>query len=279
MRKFSLVLAAVLLAASAASADTTVRLGVVGSLYDDLWAPAKASLKADGIDLEIVQFSDYVTPNSALNNGDIDLNAFQHMIYLNNEIQQHGYKLTDIGSTFIIPLNLYSSKVKSVAEIKDGDIIAIPNDLTNGGRALKVLSDAGLIKLKEGAAFSPTLDDIEEYKVKITISELAANTIPSVLPDVTAAIINGGYALDFNLKPEDAVFKDTSVNEREYWNLVAARTDDLADPAKVELYSKIIRTYQSDATKAIYDGQFGGYFIAVGWDEDLLEPFKKQQDR
>lgn len=99
----------------------------------------RPALADEGIDLEIVQFSDYVTPNNALANGDIDLNAFQHRIYLQNEIDNYGYAIQNIGNTFIIPLNLYSQKVSSVDELKDGDVVAIPDDLTNGGRALKVL--------------------------------------------------------------------------------------------------------------------------------------------
>ena len=135
------------------SADTTtVKLGVVGSIYEDLWQPAKDSLKEEGIDLEIVQFSDYVTPNNALNGGDIDLNAFQHHIYLDNELQQYGYDIELIGYTFIIPLNLYSNKVSSVDEIKDGDVAAFQSDATEkvfnetfGGYFIKVGWDQDLL--------------------------------------------------------------------------------------------------------------------------------------
>lgn len=263
------------LAASAALGADTIRLGVVGSVYEELWAPAKAALAKEGINLEIVQFSDYVTPNNALNGGDIDLNAFQHRIYFESEVTGYGYKLSIIGNTFIIPLNLYSSKIKTVSEIKDGDIIAIPNDLTNGGRAIKVLAAAGLIKLKDNANFSPSKDDIEKYNVNIKIEELAANAIPSSLADVTAAIVNGNYALDFGLKTEEAVFKDTSVSEKEYWNLIAARTVDLADPAKVALYEKVVKAFQRPETETVFNGQYGGYFIAKGWDEDLLAPYRE----
>ncbi len=213
----------------------TVKLGVVGSIYEELWAPAKAALAEEGIDLEIVQFSDYVTPNNALANGEIDLNAFQHRIYLNTEIENYGYDIEVIGNTFIIPLNLYSSKVSSVDELKDGDTVAIPNDLTNGGRAIKVLAAAGLITLKDDADFSPTVDDIEAYNVDITITELAANTIASALADVTAAVVNGNYALDFGLKPEEAIFADSSLGEENYWNLIAARSADLEDADTVAI--------------------------------------------
>lgn len=247
--------------------NTVVRLGVVGSIYEDLWAPAQKALKKQGIDLKFVQFSDYVTPNNALSNGEIDLNAFQHRIFLENEIATHKYDVKLIGNTFIIPLNLYSVKVKSVSELKEGAVIAIPNDVTNGGRAIKVLASAGLITLKSGAGFNPTLDDIADNK-GIVIRELSANTIPSALADVDAAIVNGNYALDFGIKPENAIFKDTSVDEKEYWNLVAARGKDLNDPAKLEVFKKVVKAFQTKETEDIFNKKFGGYFIKEGWDID-----------
>ena len=254
-----------------AADPVTVKLGVVGSIYEELWAPAKEALEKEGVNLEIVQFSDYVTPNNALANGEIDLNAFQHRIYLESEIENYDYPIEAIGNTFIIPLNLYSSKVTSIEEIKDGDTIAIPNDVTNGGRALKVLEAAGLIKLKAEAGFNPTIDDIEPYLVEIKIQELAANTIPSALADVTAGIINGNYALDFGLKTEEALFKDSSLTEEKYWNLIAARSEDLSDPEKKAVYQKVVKAFQSPETENIFNDTYGGYFIKVGWDQDLLE--------
>ena len=248
----------------------TVKLGVVGSIYEDLWTPAKEKLADEGIDLEFVQFSDYVTPNNALANGEIDLNAFQHRIYLQSEIDNYGYEIENIGNTFIIPLNLYSDKVKSVDELKDGDTVAIPDDVTNGGRALKVLEAAGLIKLKDSAEFNPTIDDIETYNTKITIEELKANVIPSTLADVTAAVVNGNYALDFGLKTEDAIYKDDQLDIEEYWNLIAARSADLEDADKLETYKKVVAAFQSDETEKVFNDQFGGYFIKAGWDQDLL---------
>ena len=248
----------------------TIKLGVVGSIYEDLWAPAQEALKDEGVDLEIVQFSDYVTPNNALANGEIDLNAFQHRIYLQSEIDNYGYAIQNIGNTFIIPLNLYSQKVSSVEELKDGDTVAIPDDLTNGGRALKVLEAAGLITLKESAGFNPTVDDIETYNVGIQIKELKANVIPSTLADVTAAVVNGNYALDFGLKTDEAIYKDTVLDVEEYWNLIAARTADLDDPDKVAAFEKVVKAFQSSETEKVFNETYGGYFIKVGWDQDLL---------
>ena len=239
---------------------TEVKLGVVGSIYEDLWAPAQKALKAQGINLKIVQFSDYVTPNNALSNGEIDLNAFQHRIFLENDAESHNYDVKLIGNTFIIPLNLYSTKVKSVSELKNGSVVAIPNDVTNGGRAYKVLAAAGLITLKASAGFNPTYDDIETNPSGIIIKELAANTIPSALADVDA--------LDFGIKTESAIFKDTSVDEKAYWNLIAARGKDLQDSAKVEIFRKVVEAFQSPETEKVFNETFGGYFIKEGWDID-----------
>ena len=255
---------------NAPAEPVTVTLGVVGAIYEDLWKSAQEALKAENINLEFVQFSDYVTPNNALANGDIDLNAFQHRIYLQSEIESYGYEIQTIGNTFIIPLNLYSQKVSSVEELKDGDVVAIPDDLTNGGRALKVLEAAGLIKISDAAGFNPTLEDIETYNVGITIEELKANVIPSALPDVAAAVVNGNYALDFGLKTDEAIYKDSVLDVEEYWNLIAARTADLGDSAKVETYQKVVKAFQSEATEKVFNEDYGGDFIKVGWDQDLL---------
>lgn len=255
---------------SGGSEPVTIKLGVVGSIYEDLWTPAQESLKAENINLEFVQFSDYVTPNNALANNEIDPNAFQHRIYLQSELDSYDYEIEAIGNTFIIPLNIYSDKVSSVEELKDGDVVAIPDDLTNGGRALKVLEAAGLITLDAGAGFSPTVDDITAYSTAIEIEELKANVIPSVLPDVAAAVVNGNYALDFGLKTEEAIYKDSVLDVEEYWCLVAARSADLEDPEKREIYHKVVKAFQSEATEKVFNEDYGGYFIAVGWDQDLL---------
>lgn len=273
-RKFLLSFVLVLALSVSAFADVTVRLGVTGSVYDEMWQPVKEMLAKEGINLEVIQFTDYVTPNRALADGDIDLNGFQHRIYFADELESRGYKLTNIANTFVVPLNLYSIKIKTLDELKDGDVIAIPNDPTNGGRAIKVLATSGLITLKDGAGFNPTKEDIASYSKKITLQELAANTIPSALPDIAAGVINDTYALDYGLKASDAVFADQA-REKEYWNLIAARTSDLSDPAKLEVYTKIVKAYQSEAMRNHLAELYGGFFRPVGWDEDLLAPFKK----
>jgi D-methionine transport system substrate-binding protein len=256
-----------------AAQEVTVKIGVTGAVYEELWAPAKEALKAEGINLVTVQFSDYVTPNNALANGEIDLNGFQHQAFLKGELASHKYPIQNIGNTFLTPQSLYSKKVASVSDLKAGSVVAIPNDPSNGGRAIKVLQAAGLITLKEGASFSPGISDIASIPSGIVIQEFAANTIPYRLQYVSAASINANYALDFGLKASDAIFADPLM-DKEYWNLIAARTADLADPAKVEIYRKIVKAYQSPATEAIYNGTFSGFYIPVGWDEGLLASAK-----
>ena len=194
-------------------------------------------------------------------------------MYLNAEIESYGYEITKIANEYSTNLNLFSEKIDSLDQLEAGGVIAIPNDPTNGGAALKVLQKAGILTLKADAAFSPTVDDIESYNYPVEIKELAANTIPSALPDVTAAIVNVNYAIDYGFKMEDALFVG-SLDEEPYWSLVAARTADLSDPDKVALYDKVVKALQSDGTKEVFADTFGGYYQAAGWDEDLLAPYK-----
>lgn len=234
-----------------------VKLGLTGVIYEDIWNPIKEELAKEGIDLEYVQFSDYSLPNEALNADEIDINAFQHHAYFNNDVEKNGYDITPIADTFIIAMNLYSDKVKSVDEIKDGDVIAIPDDASNGGRALKVLASAGLITLKAEAGANPTVADIDTYNVKIEIKEMGAADIPSVLPDVTAAVVNGNYALDYGIDPSTAIFEEKDYDDDSYFCLMAVRSSD-ADDA---VYKRIVELFQSETTKQIFQDEFNGYFV------------------
>ena len=243
---------------TAVSGETrVVKLGLTGVIYEDIWNPIKEELAKEGIDLEYVQFSDYSLPNEALNAGEIDINAFQHHAYFNNDVEKNGYDITPIADTFIIAMNLYSDKVKSVDEIKDGDVIAIPDDASNGDRALKVLASAGLITLKAEAGANPTVADIDTYNVKIEIKEMGAADIPSVLPDVTAAVVNGNYALDYGIDPSTAIFEEKDYDDDSYFCLMAVRSSD-ADDA---VYKRIVELFQSETTKQIFQDEFNGYFV------------------
>ena len=214
---------------TAVSGETrVVKLGLTGVIYEDIWNPIKEELAKEGIDLEYVQFSDYSLPNEALNAGEIDINAFQHHAYFNNDVEKNGYDITPIADKFIIAMNLYSDKVKSVDEIKDGDVIA-----------------------------NPTVADIDTYNVKIEIKEMGAADIPSVLPDVTAAVVNGNYALDYGIDPSTAIFEEKDYDDDSYFCLMAVRSSD-ADDA---VYKRIVELFQSETTKQIFQDEFNGYFV------------------
>ncbi len=240
--------------------ENVVKIGLTGTIYEDIWKPIAEDLAKEGIKIELVQFSDYSLPNQALNAGDIDLNAFQHHAYFKNDVDSNGYKITPIGDTFVIAMNLYSNKISDVSELKDGDKIAVPNDASNGGRALKLLESAGIITIKESAGANPSVTDIEKYNVKIEIVEVNAADISALLPDVTAAVINGNYALDYGIDPnEDAIFLETKYENDNYFCLIAARSDETDN----EIYKKIVAAFQSESTKKIFKEKFKGFFVPV----------------
>ena len=246
-------------AAQSASAETpvTVKIGLTGTFNEDIWAPAAEELAAEGINLEFVQFSNFSLPNQALVNGEIDLNAFQHHAFLNNEVTSNGYAITPIGDTYIVAMNVYSNFLSSLDELKDGDQIAVPNDATNEGRALKLLESAGLLTIDPAAGASPEISDITDYKVQVKFVEMDANLVASALPDVAAAVINGNYALDSGLKADDAIFKETEYADDSYFGLIAARTEDAENP----VYQRIVEAYQSQKTIDVFNDEFAGFFV------------------
>ena len=262
---------------SEAAADTTaasgektvIKLGVVGE-NNEQWQPVIDKLAEENIDLELVKFADYPLPNRALNDGEIDLNAFQHKAFLANDVAQKGYDIVDIGDTIIAPLSIYNNKKKisSIEEIKDGDVIAIPSDLTNGGRALKLLEEAGFIVCDPEKGYVPTKADITEYKVKIDIKEAESATLANILPDCAAAIINGGNAFTAGLNPvEDSIYTenvDPSTNEAvpQLINVIAARTADRDN----EVYKKIVDAYHTPEVKKTIEDEYQGAFICA-WDD------------
>lgn len=246
--------------AAASGEQKVVKLGIMGASDEKVWDPIKEDFKKKGVDIEYVFFSDYRQPNAALNNGEIDLNSFQHYTFLNNEIKKFGYDITPIGDTLLTSLNLYSKKIKDVKEIQNGDKIAVPNDLVNLGRALTVLQAAGLIKLSPDTKTPPDTDDIVENPKNIELVQVDASQTASMLPDVAAAIINGGFAIDAGLSPkDDSIFVDDPgyYKDKAYVNVIAVRTKDKDNP----LYKEIVADYQSDRTKDIFKNDFQGLYI------------------
>lgn len=212
---------------------------------------AKEDLK---VNLKV--FSDYVTPDQALAQKDIDLNSFQHGPFLEAFNKKNGTKLVSIGKTYLAPLKLYSKKIKDVKEIKDGDKIAIPNDPSNGGRALLLLSKKGLLKLKAGiSATALTVNDIAENPKNLKILELEAAQLPRTLEDTAASVINAGYADSAKLDPKLAIAVED--NTSPYVNIIAAREEDKDNPT----YLKFVKIFQSEAVKKYINDYTKGALI------------------
>ena len=248
-----------------ANIKETVKLGVVG---DDqrLWEKAAELAAKDGIKIELVHFSDYNTPNDALVNGDIDLNAFQHKAFLDAYNASKNTDLVPIGRTFISPIGAYSNKIKDLKDVPQNGKVSIPNDTTNGGRSLFLLEAAGLIKLKDDVGVSPTKDDIVENPKNITIDELDAAQVARTLPDVDAAVINTNLAIDAGLSPkDDAIFMEPlNDNSAPYINYVVARAEDKDN----ELYKKVAAYYRTPEVKALNDELYEKTQV-MAWDLDI----------
>jgi len=230
------------------SAGDPVKVGVVGA-SDPQWDPFVAAARDAGIAVELVDFTGYEQPNPALSEGDLDLNQFQHIIYLAQYNVSAGEDLVPVGATAIYPLSLYSTKYTSVDDIKAGETVAVPSDPSNLARGLLVLQSAGLIKLADGGSPFSTIDDVlDSSKVKVTTLE--ASLTPTSLPDVAAAIINNDYVTDAGLTQDDALVSDdpTDASAQPYINVFAARSEDKND--KVLL--KLVDIFQK--TKAVTDG-------------------------
>jgi D-methionine transport system substrate-binding protein len=247
------VLAVVTLTACGAKKDKAskdgVRTYVVGVASDqqkEIWEKVGESLKDDKIKIDVKLFSGYTEENPALVDGSLDLNSFQHVAYLENFNKENKQDLVHIAYTIISPFGLYSKEIKAPSELKDGDTVAIPNDPTNGGRALQALAALDIIKLKKDAPASPEVKDIDSYKTNIQIKEIQADQLVATLPDVTAAFINTNYVTDqlHTTPKESAIYIDTDnldkVNDL-YKNVIAVRKED-KDKAD---FKKIIKAYQT----------------------------------
>lgn len=251
---------------------TVVKIGVVGE-YNAQWDTVNQLLAKDKIKVELVKYSDYATPNRALSDKEIDLNAFQHKAYLANDIARNGYKIVAIGDTIIAPLRVFNNKtkIKSIEEIKDGDKIAIPADLTNGGRALKLLEAAGLFTVNPEKGFVGNKTDITQFNKKVEIVEAESGMLANLLPDVTAAVINGGNAFTAKLDPyKDAIFSEnvdpkTNPYVGKLVNVIVSREAD-KDNA---VYKKVVAAYQTqDVAQTIKDSYKGGYVPAWAGAQD-----------
>nr|WP_199798979.1 MetQ/NlpA family ABC transporter substrate-binding protein [Clostridium tetani] len=229
-------------------------VGASPTPHAEILKVAKEELKKEGYELEIQPFTDYQIPNRALEEKQLDANYFQHIPFLEEAVKQKGYKLTYTEKVHIEPMGLYSKKIKKVEEVKSGAEIAIPNDPANGGRALRVLESAGIIKLKDGELVTKL--DITENKKNIKVTEVDAAQLPRVLDDVDAAVINTNYAIEASLNPlKDAIVIESK--DSPYVNILAIREED-KDKDYIKALSKALT---SEKVKKFIEEKYDGNII------------------
>ncbi|HDP2033734.1 TPA: dipeptide ABC transporter glycylmethionine-binding lipoprotein [Staphylococcus aureus] len=243
------IVALVLLAACGGNNDKKVTIGVASN-DTKAWEKVKELAKKDDIDVEIKHFSDYNLPNKALNDGDIDMNAFQHFAFLDQYKKAHkGTKISALSTTVLAPLGIYSDKIKDVKKVKDGAKVVIPNDVSNQARALKLLEAAGLIKLKKDFGLAGTVKDITSNPKHLKITAVDAQQTARALSDVDIAVINNGVATKAGKDPKnDPIFLEKSNSDD--INIVAVNDKDLDN----KTYAKIVELYHSkEAQKALQE--------------------------
>ncbi|MBA2939485.1 MetQ/NlpA family ABC transporter substrate-binding protein [Paenibacillus sp. CGMCC 1.16610] len=242
--------------ASPANEKAKLKVGISAGVEEEIWKKVKEVAAKDNLEIEIVTFNDYIQPNKVLADGQLDANAFQHEPYLNQFKADNKLDIVKLANTLNFPIGLYSKKIKNVSEIKEGDELGLPNDPSNGARALILFERAGLIKLKEGVGVKATVRDIVENPKKLKFKELEAPFIPKALPDLTAAVINTNYAVDNGFVPtKDAIFIEPK--DSPWVNLIAVRTADKDKP----VFQRLIKAYHSDEVKKLVEDKYGSYIV------------------
>ncbi|MFJ1750336.1 MetQ/NlpA family ABC transporter substrate-binding protein [Streptomyces sp. NPDC088116] len=246
-----------------ATADTSKPLVVAASPtpHADILNFVKKNLaEKDGLKLEVKEFTDYVLPNTATQSGEVGANFFQHKPYLDDFNKKKGTDIVPVVNVELEPLGLYSKKVKDLKDLKAGQTLAIPNDTTNEGRALKLLADNGVITLKDGAGTDANLSSIEDAK-GLKFKELEAATLPRALNDVDAAIINGNYAIEAKLKPAEDSLALEKAMDNPYSNFLAVKRGNEKDP-RVQKLAKLLNS--PEVKKYINDTYDGSVVPAFG---------------
>ncbi len=268
MKKFLLILTTMLFAIAALAGcgadnkqgqNKVIKVGATSVPHAEILEQIKDDLKKDGITLEIVEYSDYVQPNLNLNDKELDANYFQHIPYLEDFVKQHPeVKLVNAAGIHIEPMGIYSKKVKNLKDLKDGSTVSIPNDPTNGGRALALLAKAGLITLKDGVGISATVHDVVGNPKNLKFQELEPAQVPRTLDDVDAAVINSNFAMQVQLNPvKDNIFIEDASSP--YVNIVAVRTGDENRPE----IQALIKALKSEKVKKFINEKYAGAVVAA----------------
>ena len=242
------------------SVDGALKVGVIAGPEADLMRVAANNAEADyGVNVELIEFSDYISPNMALADGSIDVNAFQHRPYLDSMVNDRGFELTVVGNTFVYPIGAYSNKIKDISELQDGARVSIPNDPSNEGRTLILMHNEGLIKLRDVNNLEATPADIIENPKNLRFIELDAAQLPRSMDDVDLAFINSTYSVAADLLPtRDALMVEGK--DSPYVNIIVSREDNKDD----ERIVKLVKAYQSEAVEAKAAELFQGGAVA-GW--------------
>jgi len=251
-----IVLFGVLGLAGCAKQTEAIKIGATEVPHAEILEFAQPLLEEEGVEIEIVVVSDYVQPNLQLADKQLDANFFQHIPYLENMVEERGLDLTWVAKIHIEPLGIYSEKIDSLSQLEDGAQVGIPNDATNGGRALMLLEKAGLITLKEGTDVLATIYDIEDNPKNLQFHELEAAMLPRVLPDLDIAVINGNFALQAGLSPtKDALFLEGG--DSPYANVIAVRTEDKDN----EAIKKLVKVLTGPEVKQFIEETYEGGVI------------------
>ena len=264
MKKIIAIALALVLALASVSAfaATKISVGATPAPHAEILEICKEILAEQGIELEIVVFNDYVIPNTSVENGQIDANYFQHVLYLNDFNAQNGTHLAIVDKIHYEPFGIYAGKTASLAELKEGAEIAVPNDASNEARALLLLEQEGLIKLTEGVGLAATKLDIVENPLNIEIIEIEAAQLPRSLGSVDVAVINGNYAIDAGLKASDALAVEdgsSPVIQDNYANVLVVKEGNEANEAVVALAEAL----KSEAVKTFIEETYAGAVVPL----------------
>ena len=250
---------------TADSGDTAdskvITVGATPAPHAEILEVAKEVLAEQGYTLDIVEFDDYIMPNDAVEEGELDANYFQHITYMNQFNADNGYHLVSVGSIHYEPFGIYAGKTASLEELADGAQVAIPNDATNGGRALLLLEQEGLITLKEGAGITATVTDIVDNPKNLEIVELEARLLPDSLKDVDLAVINGNYAIDAGLKIADALAIESAEGEAAtaYANVLTVKEGN----EESEGVQALLAALESDEVKTFIEETYDGAVVPL----------------
>ncbi|MCD8174476.1 MAG: MetQ/NlpA family ABC transporter substrate-binding protein [Phascolarctobacterium sp.] len=236
--------------------EAKLKIGATPVPHAEILNFIKPALEKDGVKIEIIEFSDYVKPNLSLNDKELDANFFQHEPYLATFVKERKLELVSAGKIHIEPMGTYSKTVKDLKDLPDGARVTIPNDPTNGGRALALLESAKLLKLKEGVGVNAVVGDIVENPKNLKISEIEAALLPRSLDDTEISVINSNFAMEAKLNPvKDSLFTETK--ESPYANIVVVRKGDEKRPEIVEL----MKAFQSPEVKKFIEDKYKGAVV------------------